>query len=100
MLNKEDVERQITEMWDAIANWSNYEPGLLAEEGRRIEKELRKQLSKQELLFENAPKMLEALQALVICPAFSGQVFEKDKESHKAWTLARLVISEATGTKL
>ena len=42
-----------------------------------------------------APAMYEALLNLVICPAFNSQVFERDKESHKAWTLARATLAQA-----
>nr|MBL8410728.1 hypothetical protein [Dechloromonas sp.] len=49
------------------------------------------------MLAEAAPDMLAALKALVICPAFNRDVFEKDKESHKAWTLGRMAIEKATG---
>lgn len=48
-------------------------------------------------LFAAAPAMYEALLELVICPAFNGQVFERDKESHRAWTLARNAIAQAEG---
>lgn len=44
-----------------------------------------------------APELLEALLDLVCCPAFNGRLFETDKESHKAWTLARVVIAKAKG---
>lgn len=37
-------------------------------------------------------EMQAALENLVVCPAFTGTVFEKDKESHRAWTLARGVL--------
>ena len=39
--------------------------------------------------------LVEALEQLVICPAFNGQVFERDKESHRAWTLARQALQLA-----
>lgn len=48
-------------------------------------------------LIAAAPAMYEALLELVICPAFNGQVFERDKESHRAWTLARNAIAQAEG---
>ena len=48
-------------------------------------------------LFAAAPAMYEALLNLVICPAFNSQVFERDKESHKAWTLARAALAQAEG---
>ena len=34
----------------------------------------------------------EALQELICCPAFTGALFEKDKESHIAWTRARFTL--------
>jgi hypothetical protein len=37
-------------------------------------------------------KLEEALQELVCCPAFTGALFEKDKDSHVAWTNARFVL--------
>ncbi len=43
------------------------------------------------------PELLEALADLVCCPAFTGARFEKDPESHKAWTLARAAIAKARG---
>lgn len=48
-------------------------------------------------LIAAAPAMYEALLNLVICPAFNSQVFERDKESHKAWTLARAALAQAEG---
>ena len=39
-----------------------------------------------------AAEMFSALKDLVCCSAFNGQVFEKDRESHRAWTIARYVI--------
>ena len=48
-------------------------------------------------LIAAAPEMLEALLNLVCCPAFNGAMFENDKQSHRAWTLARAVIRKATG---
>lgn len=44
-------------------------------------------------------EMLNALIDLVICPAFNGKVFETDKESHRAWTIARDVIRKAREQK-
>lgn len=41
----------------------------------------------------------EALENLVICPAFNGQVFERDKESHREWTLARDALAKLQGSK-
>ena len=37
-------------------------------------------------------EMLEVIQELVCCPAFNGQLFEHDKASHRAWTLASDVL--------
>ncbi len=42
-----------------------------------------------------ARDMLEALEGLVCCPAFTGALFQTDKASHRAWTLAGLVIDTA-----
>jgi hypothetical protein len=47
-------------------------------------------------LIEAAPEILEALEELVCCPAFTGKLFETDKRSHRAWTLARAAIAKAT----
>ena len=41
---------------------------------------------------ETERELWEALMELVCCPAFNGQVFERDRESHRAWTLAREVL--------
>ena len=38
---------------------------------------------------ETERELWEALQELLCCPAFNGQVFMRDSESHRAWTLAR-----------
>ena len=38
---------------------------------------------------DEAQDLYEALMNLVCCPAFNGELFEADKESHRAWTLAR-----------
>ena len=43
--------------------------------------------------------MREALTNLVICPAFTGKLFESDRESHRAWTLARAVLRVAERVK-
>lgn len=40
------------------------------------------------LAHNNMPALLEAVEAL----ENNGQVFERDKESHKAWTLARAAL--------
>ncbi len=48
-------------------------------------------------LISAAPELYEALLNLVCCPAFTGKLFETDKESHKAWTLARAAIAKAEG---
>jgi hypothetical protein len=50
-------------------------------------------------LFAAAPDMLEALLDLVCCPAFNGKMFETDKESHKAWSVARAAIAKAKGER-
>ena len=34
-------------------------------------------------------ELFDALLDLVCCPAFNSAAFERDTESHKAWTLAR-----------
>jgi len=39
-------------------------------------------------------KLRKALSDLVCCPAFNGEVFERDTESHKAWTNARIALQE------
>ena len=44
-----------------------------------------------------SPDLLAALEDLVCCPTFTGARFEKDPESHKAWTLARAAIAKAKG---
>ena len=41
---------------------------------------------------KDVKELVEATLNLVCCPAFNGKVFEGDKESHKAWTLARLAL--------
>lgn len=38
---------------------------------------------------------LEALMELIIAPCFTGALFEKDPDSHRAWTLAREVVMRA-----
>ena len=43
-------------------------------------------------LIVKAPEMQEMIIALVCCPAFNGQVFERDKESHRIWTLASALL--------
>ena len=43
--------------------------------------------------------MREALTNLVICPAFTGKLFESDRESHRAWTLARAALRVAERVK-
>ena len=48
-------------------------------------------------LIAAAPDLLEALLNVVCCPAFTGELFKTDKDSHKAWTLARAAIAKATG---
>jgi hypothetical protein len=48
-------------------------------------------LTKEEIINE----LVIALHELVCCPAFTSELFEKDKESHKAWTLARYEIKRA-----
>ncbi len=45
-------------------------------------------------LEEQLQNLITATIDLVCCPAFTGALFERDKESHRAWTLAR----EATTT--
>ena len=49
-----------------------------------------------------AAEMFSALKELVCCSAFNGQVFERDKEAHRAWTIARYVIDrvEKRGAKV
>jgi hypothetical protein len=47
-------------------------------------------------LIAAAPDLLEALLDLVCAPVFTGKLFEHDKETHKAWTLAREAIRKAT----
>jgi hypothetical protein len=42
-------------------------------------------------------ELVKAMVNLVCCPAFTGNLFERDKESHRAWTLARAAIAKATG---
>jgi uncharacterized protein YbaR (Trm112 family) len=44
------------------------------------------------MMKETERELWEALMELVCCPAFNGQVFERDRESHRAWTLAREVL--------
>lgn len=39
-------------------------------------------------------ELLKALDGLVCCPAFTGALFEVDKESHRAWTLAGAAITD------
>lgn len=46
-------------------------------------------------LIAAAPELLAAIQGLVCCPAFTGKLFTKDKESHLAWTLGRQAITKA-----
>ena len=43
----------------------------------------------------NHDKLVEALLDLVCCPAFTGELFEKDKNSHKVWTRAREAVNQA-----
>lgn len=43
------------------------------------------------------PALVEAMKELVCCPAFNSKVFEGDRESHKAWTLAREALREIAG---
>lgn len=49
---------------------------------------------------DTAPELLEAALSLVCCPAFTGALFERDKESHRAWTIARLAIAHARDSKV
>lgn len=62
-----------------------------------IEKEMEANAKFITLLHNHAPALIEcveALENLVICPAFNGQVFERDKESHREWTLARAALAK------
>jgi len=45
-------------------------------------------------------ELIEILEDLVCCPAFNSQIFEKDKESHKAWTLGRYALEKLKGRRL
>jgi hypothetical protein len=62
-LNRENVERQLAEMWDAVATCGD-QTGKAAEDARRVERDLRAGLAAQDRLDEAAPAMLEALRIL------------------------------------
>jgi hypothetical protein len=44
-----------------------------------------------------APDLYRTLLDLVCCPAFTGELFQRDKESHAAWTRARDALAKARG---
>jgi len=44
-------------------------------------------------------ELIKALDRLVCCPAFTGALFERDKQSHYAWTLARKALADAKGVR-
>ncbi len=77
-LNREAVERQISEMWDAIGSIPSLDSEGLAQAGidaSRIERNLRDRLEKQERVEAAAPELLEALRGL----------FEHCAMVHKHW---------------
>jgi hypothetical protein len=39
-------------------------------------------------------RLRQALEDLVVCSAFTGALFEKDKSSHVAWTRAGILLDE------
>jgi hypothetical protein len=48
-------------------------------------------------LIAAAPDLYRTLLDLVCCPAFTGELFQRDKTSHAAWTRARDALAKARG---
>lgn len=66
-LSKENVERQINEMWDALADNYGSDPDYDATHARanEVERELRKRLAVQEFMDEHAPEAFAYLEKLL-----------------------------------
>lgn len=39
-------------------------------------------------------QLFAACDELLCCPAFNGAVFDKDKASHRVWTIAHILMSD------
>lgn len=96
------LKRSIDETRSQMRN-NAYRIGRLAYENHDLKnkiKELSRQLSaldkdnkeKQQKLVATKTELRNAMMDLVCCPIFTGDALEKDKESHRAWTLAREVL--------
>ena len=66
LISKENMERQISEMWDAVNNIPANEPDRdeAINTANQTERDLREMFWKQEALRNAAPEMLEALKAV------------------------------------
>lgn len=96
-LNRDNVERQIYEMWDAVSTCGD-ETGQAQADARRIEKDLRDRLERQERMEAAAPELLEALQFLreSAWKRRTGNV-KKDFDLLNACACADKAIRKATG---
>lgn len=83
-INKENMERQITEMWQAVNDTVDpHDRDIASSDAQKTEQELRERYRKQELLRDAAPELARFLAEIIFLVAGDGKTDNRHNEIAK-----------------